>query len=84
MGNMKNNQMKCYDGLDHLVLVLQDCHSVLQALDVLLLLVPALPGSFSVLHQSNLPLSLLPKLNNIGQVFIVSKSKEQRKDMSDF
>ena len=42
-----------YEGL---VLVLEDRHPVLQTLDVLLLLVPALPGGLAVLHQPHLAL----------------------------
>ena len=41
---------------ESLVLVLEDRHPVLQTLDVLLLLVPALPGRLAVLHQPHLAL----------------------------
>ena len=40
-----------------LVLVLQDGHPVLQALDVLLLLVPALPGRLPIFQQPDFPFS---------------------------
>ena len=39
------------------VLVLQHGHSVLQALDVFLLLAPAFPGRFPVLLKAHLPLA---------------------------
>ena len=39
-----------------LVLIFQHCHSVLQTLDVLLLLPTALSGRLPVLQQSDLPL----------------------------
>ena len=42
-----------YEGL---VLILEDRHPILETLDVLLLLVPALPGGLAVLHQPHLAL----------------------------
>ena len=42
-----------YEGL---VLILEDRHPILETLDVLLLLVPALPGGLAVLHQAHLAL----------------------------
>lgn len=42
-----------YEGL---VLILEDRHPILETLDVLLLLVPALLGGLAVLHQAHLAL----------------------------
>ena len=51
-----------------LVLILQHSHSVLQTLDVLLLLPPTLTGRLPVLQQSDLPLPVTVQGHHLGSL----------------